>query len=88
MMQHNTERTIMMSGSIFVLMEFQPEGEGRQQQDEGEGKPPAQPLIRGRCGHVQLLMPPITKLHQHYIGIPIPSNVSEGNRPMEKSPEE
>ena len=34
--QHDTERAIVAGVSIFVVMEFQPEGEGRQQQDEGE----------------------------------------------------
>jgi hypothetical protein len=36
LMQYDAERTIVVSGSILVLMEFQPEGEGRQQKDEGE----------------------------------------------------
>ena len=39
LMQHDAERAIVVGVSIFVMMEFQPEGEGRQQQDEGEGKP-------------------------------------------------
>jgi hypothetical protein len=36
LMQHDAERAIVVGVSIFVVMEFQPEGEGRQQQDEGE----------------------------------------------------
>jgi hypothetical protein len=44
-MQHDAERAIVMGIPILVVMEFQPEGEGRQQQDEGEGKPPAPLLI-------------------------------------------
>ena len=57
LMQHDAERTIVVSRSIFVLMEFQPEGEGRHQQDDREGKRPAQPLIRSHCGHVGVAIP-------------------------------
>ena len=37
-MQRDAERAIVVGVSIFVVMEFQPEGEDRQQKDEGEGK--------------------------------------------------
>jgi hypothetical protein len=50
LMQHDAERAIVAGVSILVMMGFQPEGEGRQQQYEGEGKAPEQPLIRGRSG--------------------------------------
>jgi len=56
-MQHDAERAIVVSRSIFVLMEFQPEGEGRHQQDDREGKRPAQLLIRSHFGHVSLAIP-------------------------------
>jgi hypothetical protein len=81
-MLHEAERTIAVGVSIFVLMEFEPEGEGCQQQDEGERKPTARPLIRGRCGHASLTIPPVAELLQQYIGIPIPSKDSKGDRPM------
>jgi len=57
LMQHDAEWAIVANVSIFVMMEFQPEGEGRQQQDESEGPPSAQPLMRGRSGHVRLKIP-------------------------------
>jgi len=57
LMQHDAERAIVAGVSIFVVMEFQPEGEDRQQQDESEGPPSAQPLMRGRSGHVRLKIP-------------------------------
>jgi hypothetical protein len=47
LMQYDAERAIVANVSIFVMMELQPEGEGRQQQDESEGPPSAQPLMRG-----------------------------------------
>ena len=56
-MLHDAERAIVAGVSIFVMMEFQPEREGRQQQDESEGPPSAQPLMRGRSGHVRLKIP-------------------------------
>ena len=56
LMQHDAERAIVACISIFVMMEFQPEGEGRPQQDEGEGK-----LLA--VAH-RLPMPPNTKLFQ------------------------
>lgn len=36
-MQHDAERTIVVSRSILMLMEFQPDGEGRHQQDDRDG---------------------------------------------------
>ena len=47
-MQHDAERAIVAGVSIVVVMKFQPEGEGRQQQDEGEGKPTRKPPVRDR----------------------------------------
>jgi hypothetical protein len=82
LMLHDAEGAVVVGVPILVVMETQSEREGRQQQDDGEEKPPAQPLIRGRCGHVSLTIPPVTKLLQQYIGIPTPSNDSIGDRPM------
>ena len=52
LIQRDAERANVVRASIFVMMEFQPEGEGRQQQDEGERKSLVQSLIRGHCGHM------------------------------------
>jgi hypothetical protein len=64
LMQRDAERAIVVSRSVFVLMEFQPEGEGRHQQDDREGKRPAQPLIRSHCGHVSLAIPPACNVNE------------------------
>jgi hypothetical protein len=73
LMLHDAEGAIAVGVPILVVMETQSEREGRQQQDDDEEKPPAQPLIRGRCGHVSLTIPPVAKLLQQYMntfGIP------------------